>query len=353
MNSKERFIKAVHRQPVDRVPLFDFLFQQPLYTELIGTTPESFNAIDAMKLTEVLNLDGVWIPYGAFAGWTPTKLTDTRYIDEWGTTFEQCSASWPIDPPVDYPIKSKEDLLAYIPPDANLEGRLAEINTAIQINSKSSNPVAVCGGVAGPLTTAWMLAGYENICMWLYDDPEILVEIADIAVDYSIDAASQMSIAGVDALFLSEDLGSSTGGLMSPKHFKEIFKPALAKLISHIKNKGLLVLVHSCGRIYDFLDDLVELKIDAIHPLQRTAGMDLSDVKTKYGDKLCIIGNIDSSRTLPYGSPEDVENEVKEAIETASKNWGYILASDHSLHDGIPIVNIKAMFDAGRKYGKY
>ena len=63
--------------------------------------------------------------------------------------------------------------------------------------------------------------------MWLYDDPEILVEIADIAVDYSIDAASQMSIAGVDALFLSEDLGSSTGGLMSPKHFKEIFKPCL------------------------------------------------------------------------------------------------------------------------------
>lgn len=353
MNPAERFIGSVRRQAIDRVPLFDFLFQKPMYTELIGRTPDSYNAIDAMDLTNALGLDGVWIPYGAFAGWTPERLSETRYKDEWGTIFEKSRSSWPIDPPVDFPIKSADDLESYVPPDPLLDGRLDEINTAINMNKTSDAPVAICGGVSGPLTTAWMLVGYENICMWLYDSPDLLLRIADIGVDYSIAAATQMANAGVDAVFISEDLGSSTGGLISPRHFRQIFKPSLGRLISHIKSLDLLALVHSCGRIYEFLDDLVGLGIDAINPLQRTAGMDIKVVKEKYGDKLCIIGNIDSSRTLPFGTPADVEAEVKETIEIAAKGSGFILASDHSLHDGIPVENIRAMFDAGRRYGKY
>lgn len=354
MKPKDRFLGAIHRQPVDRVPLFDFLFQRPLYTEMIGTTPDSFNAHDAMNLTRALGLDGVWIPFGAFAGWTPEELSDNVYKDEWGTTFEKNTSSWPIDAPIAYPLSSSADLASYVPPDPWGEGRLDEINMAVEMNRNlGDKAVAVCGGVAGPFTTAWMLAGYETICTSLYDDPQFLIDIARITVDYSKAAATQMARAGVDAMFVSEDLGSSSGGLISPKHFKQIFKPALGEIVAHVKSEGIPVLIHSCGQIYDYLDDLIELGIDAIHPLQRTAGMDLARVKAEYGDKLCIIGNIDSSRTLPYGTPDEVADEVKSAIETAAPGWGYILASDHSLHDGISVENIKAMFDAGRKYGAY
>ncbi|MHB0997709.1 MAG: uroporphyrinogen decarboxylase family protein [Armatimonadota bacterium] len=354
MRPRDRFIAALHRQPVDRVPLFDFLFQRPLYTELIKRTPDSYNAADAMELTKALGLDGVWIPYGCFSGWSPEQVSDNIYKDEWGTTFEQNTSSWPIDAPVAYPIANRDDLAAYTPPDPWAEGRLTEIDTAVAYNNKlGDEAVAVCGGVAGPLTTAWMLVGYENICMSIYDDPDFIKEVAQMAVDFSTAAATRMAESGVDGFFASEDLGSSAGGLISPRHFKEIFKPALGQIVSHIKSLGLPAIVHSCGRIYDFLDDLVELGIDAIHPLQRTAGMDLAKVKAEYGNKLCIIGNIDSSRTLPYGTPEEIEREVKEAIEAAAPGWGYILASDHSLHDGISVMNVMAMLDAGRKYGKY
>ena len=99
------------------------------------------------------------------------------------------------------------------------------------------------------------------------------------------------------------------------------------------------------------MDDFAQTKIASIHPLQRTAGMDLRAVKEQYGDRFCIIGNVDSSRTLPYGTPEDVKAEVKEAIEIAAPEGGYVLASDHSLHDGIPVENILALRDAGLKYG--
>jgi uroporphyrinogen decarboxylase len=71
--------------------------------------------------------------------------------------------------------------------------------------------------------------------------------------------------------------------------------------------------------------------------------MDLRTIKEKYGHRFCIIGNIDSTRTLPFGTPEEVKAEVEEAIAIASPGGGYVLASDHSLHDGIPIENILAM----------
>jgi uroporphyrinogen decarboxylase len=121
--------------------------------------------------------------------------------------------------------------------------------------------------------------------------------------------------------------------------------------VDHVVSLGVPALLHSCGCIAAYLADLAQTKISAIHPLQRTAKMDLCAVKEKYGKRWCIIGNVDSSRTLPYGTPADVEAEAREAIEIAAPGGGYILASDHSLHDGIPVENILALKRAGLTYG--
>ncbi len=354
MRPKDRFLTALKRQPVDRVPMFDFLFQQPLFSELIGRTPQAFNAGDAMDLTVALGLDGVWIPYGCFSGWSPEQLATNVYKDEWGTTFAKNEASWPLDAPVAYPLTSRHDLATYTTPDPWAEGRLTDIDMAVSMNRMlGDDAVALLGGVGGPFTTTWMLLGYETICFALYDDPDFIAEVVQLAVDFALAAATRMAEAGVDGLFVSEDLGSSAGGLLSPPHFRAFIKPALGTIIAHIKSLGLPALLHSCGCIYDYLDDVVALGIDAIHPLQRTAGMELARVKAQYGDRVCLIGNINSSTTLPYGTPAQVEEEVREAIAIAAPGSGYILASDHSLHDGIPICNILAMFEAGRKYGAY
>jgi uroporphyrinogen decarboxylase len=123
-------------------------------------------------------------------------------------------------------------------------------------------------------------------------------------------------------------------------------------LVDYVASLGVPVLLHSCGHIKAYLDDLAQTKIAAVHPLQRTAGMDLGEVKTRYGDRFCIIGNIDSSRTLPFGTSEDVAAEVRQAIDIAAPGGGYILASDHSLHDGIPVENITTMFEVGATYGR-
>ena len=127
MTRKERFLTAVRGGQPDRVPMFDFLFQQPLYEELIGHRPGTYNAADAVALALALEHDAVWLPFGGFNGFQPQFLDANTYIDEWGTTYRHNDSSWPIDAPIDYPIKSRQDLARYRPPDPTLPGRTSQL----------------------------------------------------------------------------------------------------------------------------------------------------------------------------------------------------------------------------------
>ena len=347
MNRKERFLTAVKNHKPDRVPMFDFLFQRPLYQALIGREPDGYNARDAIECALALNHDGVWLPFGGFNGFQPEYLDKDTYIDEWGTTYKTNFASWPIDAPIDYPIKSEEDLKKYIPPDATLPGRTSQLDEARTLDA---DDIAICGGVTGPFTTCWLLMGYERIAYALYDNPEMLLEIFKISNEFNKEAARLSVAAGVDAMWISDDLGDSSRGFMRLPHFQKYYLPYLADLVEYVDDLGIPVLLHCCGNWRDYIDELAQTKISAVHPLQRTAGWDLKWFKEKYGERFAIIGNIDSSRTLPFGSPEEVGQETRQAIDIAAAGGGYVLASDHSLHDGIPIENILEMFRVGESY---
>ena len=352
MTRKERLLAALARKPVDRIPLFDFLFQQPLYEALIGHRPVGgvYNGTDAVACALALEHDGVWIPYGGFSGYEPHYIRDHVYVDEWGTTYQKDDASWPVDSPIVFPITTREDLKGYVPPDPTRAGRDADILAACRTPNDN---LAVLGGVSGPFCTAWLLMGFENMGYALYDDPDLVTDLFRIAVDFSKEAARRSVAAGCCGIWVSEDLGDSNSGFISLEMWHEYLLPYLNELIDYIDSLGVPALLHSCGCITSYLPDLAQTKLASIHPLQRTAKMDLRTVKEQYGQRFCLIGNIDSSRTLPYGSPAEVEAEAREAISIAAPGGGFILASDHSLHDGIPMANILALRDAGLKYGKY
>jgi uroporphyrinogen decarboxylase len=201
------------------------------------------------------------------------------------------------------------------------------------------------------LTTAWLLMGYEALSYAMYDEPELVKGIFQITLDFYKEAARLAVAAGVDAMWISEDYGDSTRPFFRLNQFRKYVLPYFSELVEYVDGLGVPVLLHSCGCMKDYLPDLAQTKIKSIHPLQRTAGMDLRWVKENFGERFCIIGNIDSSRTLPFGSPEEVAAEVREAIDIAAPGYGYILASDHSLHDGISVENIVTMFRVGAEYG--
>jgi len=158
---------------------------------------------------------------------------------------------------------------------------------------------------------------------------------------------------GVDAFSISDDWGSTRALLMSPSHLREFFVPPFRKLVQGLKQLGKSVVMHNDGQIWDVLDDLVATGIDGFHPVERAAGMDLLKVKQRYAGRLCPIGNVDNKSTMSTGTPAEVEAEVKACLAIGMPGGGYILSTDHSIHDGMPYENVMAYIDAGHKYGVY
>jgi uroporphyrinogen decarboxylase len=135
--------------------------------------------------------------------------------------------------------------------------------------------------------------------------------------------------------------------------FREFILPYFARVAAACHKMGLPVMMHNDGKIWKLLDDLVASGINAYHPVERAAGMDLGIVKEKYRGKLCLVGNVNNKTTLATGSLEEVECETIECLRAGAPGGGYILAADHSLHDGQQVQNILKMIETAKKYGAY
>jgi len=242
MTSKERFLTAINRGQPDRVPMFDFLFQEPLYEKLIGHRPGSYNGMDALELAKKLNHDGIWVPLAGFQGYSPEWIDEKTYKDEWGTTFVRSDVSWPIDSPIAYPITCREDFEKYVCPNPLLPGRDVELRQTIANN-------LTCG-VQGPLTTAWLLMGFENISFSLYDDPDLLESVFAMSNDFFKKAAKVTVECGVDGIWVSEDLGDSNSVFFRKEMYVEHFYPYLKDLVDYVDSLGVPALLPAAHRGY-------------------------------------------------------------------------------------------------------
>ena len=140
--------------------------------------------------------------------------------------------------------------------------------------------------------------------------------------------------------------------LMSPATWRRFIKPRLAKLAAIPRKKGIPTFLHCDGNPTAILDDLVEVGVTVLNPVQPLA-IDPSYVKEKYSDDLCLFGTIDIQRTLPFGTPEDVQKEVITRMETCGRNGGLILSPTHNVPPDVPMANVLALAEAVQKYGKY
>jgi uroporphyrinogen decarboxylase len=171
--------------------------------------------------------------------------------------------------------------------------------------------------------------------------------------EFLIPAAEIMIKAGVDGVFIADDLGFKSNCFFQPEYMREKILPEIERLARHIKSLGSYALLHSCGCVNPIISDLMNMGLDAIHPLQQTAGMDLADVKQKYGDRICIIGNVDSTNVLPNGTVEDVRTATLECMKTGAKGGRFVLASDSDLRDDMPLENMLCMIETALENNEF
>lgn len=351
MTGRERLHCALNHQEPDMVPVFECVYSRHIFQEQFGFIPKTFDPVSVIELSHKMGYDFAFIPIPGVAGFPPEEEVDTIYVDEWGITRKSDPNTWPIDAGIKSPLESAEDWVSYKMPDPEAEFRYTGLAECLR--RAEAYGMGVIGNMRGPFSAAWQLFGMEEFLCMFYTDPDVVHEALTACTDFAIACSRRMAKMGVDALIYSDDYGSTQAPLFSPETFREFMAPQLKRIKAVADELGLKMILHSDGNIAKLIPEIIACGIDGLHPIQRCADMEIGDVKTRYGDKLTLFGNIDNVGVLVSGTEDDIDAMVKDCIHKAAPGGGYCLGSDHSVHDDIPNRNVYAMRDAARKYGHY
>lgn len=352
MNSRERILTALSLQEPDRVPVFDSLFKKDWYEQLLGRPrPTVYDPVDCTELAARLGMDGTNLTYGGYPG-VASEDVGERYESEWSVVYGRTDMGWPGDHSMAFKIKTREALDHFRPPDPDAPWRMDRIKRGADKAAKYG--LAVFSGLRGPFAhAAWHFVGMEDLCMGILDDPEFVRRAVRMNTDFNLGLCGHMAESGCDVFLITEDLGSNDQPLINPDQYRELFLPHLREVVEHIHSLGKMVVLHSDGYIKPFLPDLVGTGINGLNPIQRSAKMDLEEIKKEFGDRICIVGNVDNYHVMELGTQTDVEEAAKECMRIAAPGGGLILASDHTLHEGCSLDNVRALIASTQKWGVY
>lgn len=338
MNSRERVLTALERRQPDRVPVCEFTINSQIQKQLCGTCTY-------LDMIEELDLDAVVVlPSRADL----RKISEDTYQDQWGTVYRDTGEQALIE--VEYPVASPQDLSRIKPPDPSRDGRLARLEETIS-RFKGKRAVIFC--ISDAFSGPRKLLGMETLLVNYVTDPGFVQEIVEMCVDYNVRLLEEAISRGAEIIFSADDYAGMTGPLMSPAHFEQFVFPGLQRVVQAAQTAGAKYIKHTDGDLWSILDLIVQTGIDGLHPIDPNAGMDIFEVKKKYGDHICLIGNVDCEYTLCEGTEREVVEEVQRLIAGLAPVGGYMVASSNSIHNGVNPRNFLTMIRAAREFGKY
>jgi uroporphyrinogen decarboxylase len=276
------------------------------------------------------------------------------YVNSWGSgAVEIAPGDWF---PMVEPLKEETaiDALEAFPwPDMDDPTRVAHMTGEARLLAADGEfAVMVAPWLLFPLERAFAMQGMDRFLMNAALHPEFatallrkITELCERLMVHVLDAVGD----DVDIVKIGDDLGTQQSLLMSPPMYRSLLKPFHAALIASIKRRtNARVFFHTDGDVYPLIDDLVEIGVDILNPIQTSAGRmaDLANLKARYGRSLVLCGGIDTQRILPHGSPEEVAAEVRRVVGELAPGGGYLLASVHTIMRDVPAANILAMVDA-------
>lgn len=214
----------------------------------------------------------------------------------------------------------------------------------------TGNPPAVQISLAVMFGMVRSLRGDAQAMMDMMDEHEIMTHIMDTMEAFIlglIDKAYALFGDRIDMFHVAEELGMQTGLMYPPDAIRRILFPSFRRIFERIHSCGALVFFHSCGAIDPLIPELIDLGVDILNPIQPyVPGMDPDHLGAAYGDKLCFCGGMDMQRLMPFGTPAEIQAEVRRYIDCLRPR--YILDYANILHADIPVENTLALYDAPR-----
>ena len=339
MNSKQRVHAALRRQPVDRVPIF--MWFHPGTTEHLAELLE----IPTTDVGEAMGNDVrmTWVNNNYAMEGISHEHDGDSHTDDWGIRWVK---EGPFNQIAEFPLlnASREEVLAYQFPYDRVGALLAQM---APIAARSADYFIGCDVSPCVFEMYWRLRGMEQAVLEMGSDPDLIRTMfhrcADFALLVSEQAADHYPL---DWLWAGDDVASQLGLMMSPRSFRELIKPELARIFAAGKSRGLWVAYHCCGSLRPIIPDLIEIGLDVLNPIQcNCPGMDAGELKAEFGRQLTFMGGVDTQGVLPNGSADDVRRATRDLIDTMTTDGGgFILAASHTVPPETPDANIFAMY---------
>lgn len=368
MTHRERVIAALSHQEPDTVPIdlastIDSSIVVEGYERLkshLGIQAENVLTNRMMRVVDVdervlqaLDVD----TRGVFPGGPPDVILDGgRYRDEWGVERVRPPGSFYYDERT-FPLSGEitvSDVARYPWPDPHDPIRRQGLKERVQ-EIHQAGYAAVLNMPSAFVHKTQYLRGFEDWFMDFARDQRLLAALFDAVLEVSLAMCEELLAevgSEVDVLLSADDLGIQRSLMVSPDAYRALIKPRHAAYFRLLHDRSpAKVLFHTCGSVVDILDDLVDIGVDALHPVQVSArGMDPAQLKKRWGDRLAFWGAIDTQRVLCQGSVEDVQAEVARRIEELGPGGGYVLGAVHNIQPDVPAENVLAMYRYAREY---
>ncbi len=333
----KRVMRVLQRQEPDRIPHFEWIIDRKVREAICpGGSMEEFTV--RMGLDAILTAPD----------FKKEQIGPNRFRNEWGVVLETTTEEHGF--PVEGPIRTLEDFRKYTPPDPHAPGRYESLQKLVR---RYKGKLAIGVHLNDVFSIPRYLAGFENLLMALVEEPELVRGLVKLSVEMNLAMARQCARYGADFVFTGDDYASTERPFMSPKAFREFFYPGLKQVVAGFHEVGLPVIKHTDGNIRPLLDMILDAGIDCLDPIDPIAGMDIAEMKSLYGDRIALKGNVDCAHTLTFGTVQDVVKETKEVIRKAGQGGGLILSSSNSIHSSVNPGNYLAMWNTIRMYGTY
>jgi uroporphyrinogen decarboxylase len=365
MTHRERFITSIQRSSPDRIPVgkVDFC------GTLLKTFQERTGAIDPNEYFDIpTRLLGGWASGagGAMVGGTHMWKGDIDYsaylpeIEPGGRLMCKGDGYLIGDDDVEvylFPLKgmtSLDELYNY--PWWEAESKAAGVRDWRKlkgiVDQLKADDSYVMGWVGNPFESAWKLRGFERFMVDLIEFPEFASVLLDLCTEACCANAEYVARAGVDLLFMYDDVAMDTGLMISTESFRRWLLPVYKKILG--KARGIVpdipAFFHTDGNAFDMIPLIIEAGFTVLNPVQPEC-MDPALVKSKFGDRLAFWGTVGVQQTMPFGTPEQIKDEVKHRIETVGRGGGFVISPAQTLYSDVPLENVMAFFQAVEEYG--
>ncbi len=366
MNSRERVLTSLCRTGIpDRVPLqFDLCrslldaFGQKYGIPVHYTTAyyeDVTYRLSGNELRVAMGSDCVVVGAGLPRGYQHPIDENGYQVNEFKMRLRQGPVYMEVvSPPPMAHLETAEDVAALEFPDPLAEGRFDDARMYID---RYKGQYFIVGDMELTMFDLMHLSvGMEKLLVDMAMNKPYVPALIDRIKNFSLAIGKKLVAMGVDGIWAGDDFGGQQGMLISPKMWRKYFKEAYRQIYAELKaiNPDVVIMQHCDGAVAPILGDWIDVGLQVFNPVQpNVPGHEPEDLKSQFGDRLSFWGAIDQQKLLPFGTPAEIEADVKAKIEVLGRGGGYMVAPAHIIQADTSMDNVEALIAAVKKLGVY